>query len=94
MIKDRDTRDALQTLETEFENLEAVIQDKDNDIDQLTKENTSLKEQVEIYENRITELEEALAEAYLTSEANDEVQREDAELPAGCRTNVSDSASN
>lgn len=71
-IKDRDVRDALETLDTEFENLEAVIKDKDNEIDDLTKENTGLKEQVEEYENRIKELEEALAEAYLTSEANNE----------------------
>jgi predicted nucleic acid-binding Zn-ribbon protein len=72
MIKDRDVRDALRTLEDEFENAEAVIKEKDDEIEELAKEVQSLKDQVEEYESRISELEEALAEAYLTSEVNDE----------------------
>ncbi len=93
-IKDRDVRDALETLDTEFENLEAVIKDKDNEIDELTKENTGLKEQVEEYENRIKELEEALAEAYLTSEANNEIEGKLDSILSGQGINVSNSTDN
>jgi predicted nucleic acid-binding Zn-ribbon protein len=67
-IKDRDVRNALETLDTEFENLEAVIKDKDSEIDELEETISALQQQVCEYENRIKELEEALAEAYLTSE--------------------------
>jgi len=93
-IKDRDIRDALETLDTEIENLESQVKEKDEEIEELTTEVSDLKEQVEQYESRITELEEALAEAYLTSEANDEVPREDADISAGCGSDVSDPASN
>lgn len=91
MIKDRDTRDALQTLETEFENLEAQIKEKDEEIEELQTEVSDLKGQVEEYEARITELEEALAESYLTSEVDDAVHGKDVELSPGCGSDVPDS---
>lgn len=93
-IKDRDVRDALQTLETEIENYETVIKDLESNVEELETEVSDLKGQVEEYESRITELEEALAEAYLTSEVDDEIQGEDVELSPGCGSDVSDPASN
>lgn len=72
MIKDRDVRNALQTLEDEFENAEAEIEERDKEISSLEQKIEDLQVQVEQYESRISELEEALAEAYLTSEADDE----------------------
>lgn len=93
-IKDRDVRDALVTLEDEFENLEAQIKEKDEDILKLEERIEELEAGVNGLNDRIKDLEEALAEAYLTSESENEVQREDVKLPAGCRTNVSNSTSN
>jgi predicted nucleic acid-binding Zn-ribbon protein len=75
-IRDRDTRDALQTLETEFENLEATVQEKERDINELEQKISGLESQVEEYEVRIKELEDALAEAHLTSEADDDSGRD------------------
>lgn len=72
MIKDRDVRNALQTLEDEFQNAEETIKEKDEEIADLQQTIEGLQTQVEKYESRISELEEALAEAYLTSEADDE----------------------
>lgn len=70
-IKDRDIRDALETLDTEIENLEAQIKDKDEELADLENEVEDLKSQVEVYQERIKELEEALAESYLTGEIKD-----------------------
>ena len=89
-IRDRDVRNALETLETEVENFEAQIKEKDEEILELTQKVDGLESQVEEYESRITELEEALAEAYLTSEKNDGTQRENDKLSTGCGTNVPD----
>lgn len=93
-IKDRDIRDALETLDTEIENLEAQIKEKDEEIAKLENKVEELETQREFQDERIKELEEALAEAYLTSETDDGVQREDVELPPGCGTNVLDSTDN
>lgn len=93
-IKDRDIRDALETLDTEIENLEEQIKEKDEHLSELETKVEDLEQQVEVYQERIKELEEALAESYLTSETDDGVQREDVELSPGCGTDVSDSTSN
>lgn len=92
-IKDRDVRDALSTLETEFENMEASLTYKEEELQEAYQLIDNLKEQVEAYETRITELEEALAEAYLTSEPDSNgIQREDVELPPGSGSYVPDPA--
>ena len=83
-IKDRDTRAALETLNIEIENYEAVIDDKDKEIFELQETIMGLKHQVDEYESRITELEEALAESYLTSEADDERDNNQGDLPLQC----------
>lgn len=94
VIKDRDAKNAIETLQDEFENLEECLKDKDSELLDLQEENDGLKAQVEILMKQIEELEEALAEAYLTSETNNEVSREDAIVSPGCGLNVSDSTGN
>lgn len=71
-IRDKDVRDAIDTLTVEFENkedevreLEEVLSRKEEIIEELQLENENL-------ENRVQELEEALAEAYLTSQEGEE----------------------
>lgn len=71
MIRDRDARDALSTLEVEFENLEATIKDNEKLITELEEKIASLDSDILSYQNKITELEEALAEAYLTQKTDD-----------------------
>lgn len=91
-IRDRDVRDALETLETEIENFEATIKSKDEEIEELTEEVSGLKSQVEEYEERIKELEDALAEAYLTSEQEQEHPGKVDQLQSGPGTDVSNPA--
>lgn len=87
-IKDRDVRDALGTLETEFENLESIIKDNEELIADLEKKNEKLQVEIDNLQDNILELEEALAEAYLTQQAGDAIQREDVILSPGQRVDV------
>lgn len=91
-IKDRDIRDALDSIETEVINLETVIKEKSDEIEELEQKVSGLENQVEEYECRIKELEDALAEAHLTSEADDgrAVPEEQLEFQCGRSADVSD----
>lgn len=82
LIKDPDTRNAIETLVTEFENKEEQVTAFEEEVsdleDRLAKKENELEEQeqkIEELEEKIEKLEEALAEAYLTdiSEKDDEV---------------------
>lgn len=94
-IKDRDTRDALETLNNEFENLEESNREKDEQITDLEVENGRLISRVEELELQVKDLEEALAEAYLTEEADDDgsgTEEADDQLQCGRSADVSDPA--
>lgn len=87
-IKDPDVRKAMETLETEIENYEDSIKRKDEDVEYLEEQvkklqatNEELENDIAEKDERIKELEIALAEAYLTSEKDDGIQREDADVP-------------
>lgn len=71
-INDRNVKEALEMLENEFESQEGYIDD-------LSDKNRKLLDTIEEFENdissledKVQELEEALAEAYLTSEQKNE----------------------
>lgn len=72
MIKDRDIRDALETLDTEIENLEAQNKELEGALAEMESKVEDLEQQAIIDQERIKELEEALAEAYLTSETDED----------------------
>lgn len=74
MVKDRDVRNALETLASEIEAQEAQIDYLSRELDQVHKENIDLndliesfKEENSILKGKIDALEQALTEAYLTS---------------------------
>ena len=83
-IKDRDMknllesiRDAADELEREIVNLEETIEEKDGEISELEESNSAFESENEDLKARVEELEEALAEAYLTSEPEDEEDGDD-----------------
>lgn len=75
-IKDRDIRNALETLDTEIENLEAQNKEYEDALAEMETKVEQLEQDAIVYQERIKELEEALAEAYLTSEPEDEEENE------------------
>lgn len=91
-IKDRDARDALETLNNEFENLEESIREKDEEITILETKNEELGSRVEELELQVKDLEEALAEAYLTEEVDGRTEETDDKLQCGRSIDVSDTA--
>ncbi len=90
-IKDRDVRDALETLSSEFEHLEETLKEKDEECQELEDKNERLQARIDELEAKVEELEEALAEAYLTDEADDGTTEEsDVQLQRGRESDVSD----
>lgn len=87
-IKDRDVKHALETLIDEIGNYESVIDDNEVEEEAQILRIEQLEEKIGQLESTIVKLEETIAELYLTSEANDGVQREAYLIPAGCRPNV------
>lgn len=78
LIKDPDIRNALETLVTEFENLEQTIKEKDEEIADNEVEYAKLEARIEELEagvhglvEKVKELELALSEAYLTDEISE-----------------------
>lgn len=87
-------RDAADEFTSEIENLEDQVTKLEAENKELTDKCDGLIDQVKVYEDRIKELEEALAEAYLTSERVDEFQRETTVIPTGHRPDVLDTTGN
>lgn len=78
-ISDRDMRklvesirDAADELEREIINLEESIEEKDQEITELEESNSAFESENEELKEKVKELEEALAESYLTSETEEE----------------------
>lgn len=94
MIKDRDVRDALSTLESEFENLEETVKDQEKDLENLQEIADQRQSRIEELEAQVKELEEALAEAYLTDEADDgrDTEESDDRVQCGRELDVLDTA--
>ena len=66
MIKDNDIRRAINTLTTEFESMEALNYDINQELGELTKENAKLRFDLEDLKTKIKHLESALIEAHFT----------------------------
>ena len=78
LIKDPNIRNALETLVTEIENLECTVQERNEEIADGENEYLKLEARIEELEagihglnEKIKELEVALAEAYLTDEISE-----------------------
>ena len=74
-IRDPDIKTALSILETEFEHLEESLKERDQDLREALALSDSLREDIFSLDKRIIELEEALAEAYLTSNSSNGFER-------------------
>lgn len=72
-IKDRDISRAMDIVYTEIENMEDTLEKLLDSKQELESENDSLRDRVTVLEQEVKSLEEALAEAYLTDEAKDEI---------------------
>jgi predicted nucleic acid-binding Zn-ribbon protein len=68
MIRDRDVRNAIETLMEEFEHKEDEVRSLESAESDLNEKIETLELKIESLEDKIKELEEALAEAYLTGE--------------------------
>lgn len=66
-IQDRDVRNAIDILSTEFQNMESTVAYNEDLIKELTAKNEEMEREIESLQQQITELEEALAEAYLVT---------------------------
>lgn len=95
-IKDPDVRRAVETIIDEFEQLEHSIKNKDEEIFDFERENQKLKDTVDELECKVKDLEEALAEAYLTDEADSgrKGEADQDKLSCGRSPDVSDTADN
>jgi len=69
-INDRNVREALDILEGEFHSMEQVVDTYEDKIDKLENILEDKDNHIEDLKLKVKSLEEALAEAYLTSEAD------------------------
>ena len=65
-INDRDVARSIDIIQSEFENLEKIIEQNNDTITELERLNAALESEIKASQEFIQELEEALAEAYLT----------------------------
>lgn len=92
-IEDNEVCEALKILEDRFYSYEQINEIRLNEVSALKMEIEDLVSTVEEYENKIKELEIALAEAYLTDEPDTD-RREINQVQAGSRLDVPYSADN
>lgn len=89
-IKDKDVSRAIQTLIDEFTEKEAQIEDFETSESDLFDQIVTLEGKIDNLNDRIKELEEALAEAYLTSEVKQESIKETCNESSPSQTSTED----
>lgn len=70
-IQDKAVEAAIETIKDEFENFERMLRERDDLIEELENDKIGLQDEVDNLESQVAELEEAVAEAYLTSDAGE-----------------------
>lgn len=91
-INDRNVREAFEVLESEFHSQEQVIEQYEGKISNLESDLEDCECTIEELRAKVQELEEALAEAYLTSEPDDESEENRDEVQCGRSADVPDTA--